>query len=162
MIPDIKQEILLIAEPGREKEAVIRLSRVGYDYAVGYLEGGFESWLNSKKEVDAINRISARKLEKIYTYQPFLIDVRRNSEFESEHVKGAINIPLNEINQHLAEIPKDTKFYLYCAGGYRSMIAASILKARGWEDFADIEGGFSEISETAIPKTEYVCPTTLL
>ena len=162
MIPDIKQEILLIAEPGREKEAVIRLSRVGYDYAVGYLEGGFESWLNSKKEVDAINRISARELEKIYTNQPFLIDVRRTSEFESEHVKGAINIPLNEINQHLAEIPKDTKFYLYCAGGYRSMIAASILKARGWDDFADVEGGFSEISETAIPKTEYVCPTTLL
>ena len=162
MIPDIKQEILLIAEPGREKEAVIRLSRVGYDYAVGYLEGGFESWLNSKKEVDAINRISARDLEKIYTNQPFLIDVRRTSEFESEHVKGAINIPLNEINRHLAEIPKDTKFYLYCAGGYRSMIAASILKARGWDDFADVEGGFSEISETAIPKTEYVCPTTLL
>ena len=162
MIPDIKQEILLIAEPGREKEAVIRLSRVGYDYAVGYLEGGFESWLNSKKEVDAINRISARELEKIYTNQPFLIDVRRTSEFESEHVKGAINIPLNEINQHLAEIPKDMKFYLYCAGGYRSMIAASILKARGWDDFADVEGGFSEISETAIPKTEYVCPTTLL
>ncbi len=162
MVPDIKQEILLIAEPGREKEAVIRLSRVGYDYAVGYLEGGFESWLNSKKEVDAINRISARELEKIYTNHPFLIDVRRTSEFESEHVKGAINIPLNEINRHLAEIPKDTKFYLYCAGGYRSMIAASILKARGWDDFADVEGGFSEISETAIPKTEYVCPTTLL
>jgi hydroxyacylglutathione hydrolase len=162
MIPDIKQEILLIAEPGREKEAVIRLSRVGYDYAVGYLEGGFESWLNSKKEVDAINRISAREIEKIYTNHPFLIDVRRTSEFESEHVKGAINIPLNEINQHLAEIPKDMKFYLYCAGGYRSMIAASILKARGWDDFADVEGGFSEISETAIPKTEYVCPTTLL
>jgi rhodanese-related sulfurtransferase len=73
-----------------------------------------------------------------------------------------VNIPLNEINEHLAEIPKDTKFYLYCAGGYRSMIAASILKARGWDDFADIEGGFADISETTIPKTEYVCPTTLL
>jgi hydroxyacylglutathione hydrolase len=162
MIPDIKQEILLIAEPGREKEAVIRLSRVGYDFAVGYLEGGFESWTNSQKEVDVVNRISATELENIYATHPILIDVRRNSEFESEHVKGAVNIPLNEINEHLAEIPKDTKFYLYCAGGYRSMIAASILKARGWDDFADIEGGFADISETTIPKTEYVCPTTLL
>jgi glyoxylase-like metal-dependent hydrolase (beta-lactamase superfamily II)/rhodanese-related sulfurtransferase len=162
MIPDIKQEILLIAEPGREKEAVIRLSRVGYDFAVGYLEGGFESWTNSQKEVDVVNRISATELENIYATHPILIDVRRNSEFESEHVKGAVNIPLNEINEHLAEIPKDTKFYLYCAGGYRSMIAASILKARGWDNFADIEGGFADISETTIPKTEYVCPTTLL
>ena len=162
MISDIKQEILLIAEPGREKEAVIRLSRVGYDYAVGYLEGGFESWLNSHKEVDVVNRISATELEKIYASDPILIDVRRKSEFESEHVKGAINIPLNEINQHLAEVPKDTMFYLYCAGGYRSMIAASILKARGWDHFVDVEGGFSDISGTTIPKTEYVCPTTLL
>ncbi|MEY3238232.1 MAG: hypothetical protein RI883_2333 [Bacteroidota bacterium] len=162
MIPDIKQEILLVADPGREKEAVIRLSRVGYDFTVGYLEGGFKSWWNNKKEVDEVNRISASELEKLYTSQPVIIDVRRKSEYESEHVKNAINIPLNKINQHLSEFPKDKKFYLYCAGGYRSMIAASILKSRGWEDFVDIEGGFSAISETTIPKSEYVCPTTLL
>lgn len=162
IITDIKQEILLVTEKGREEESIIRLSRVGYDHAIGFLDGGFESWKNTNKEVDTINRISAEKFSQLYATNPIVIDVRKKSEYDSEHVKGAINIPLNEISKHLAEIPKDTHFIVHCAGGYRSMIAASILKARGWEDFVDVEGGISAISKTSVPLTDYVCPTTLL
>lgn len=161
MITDIQQEILLVTEPGREEEAVIRLSRVGYDHTIGFLEGGFESWINAGKEVDQLERIDATAFEGIHADQ-LVIDVRKKSEFDSEHVVGAVNIPLNEINKHLAEIPKDKEFVLYCAGGYRSMIAASILKQRGWDHFKDVIGGFGEIAKTSVPKTEYVCPTTLL
>ncbi|WP_046743704.1 rhodanese-like domain-containing protein [Kordia zhangzhouensis] len=163
MIPDVKQNILLITEPGKEEEAITRLSRVGYDFALGYLKDGFSSWEKSGKDMETIGRISATDFEQSYTSQkPLIIDVRKKSEYDSEHVIDAINIPLNEINQHLAEIPKNKPFILHCAGGYRSMVAASILKQRGWDDFVDVKGGFKEISETAVPKSDYVCPTTLL
>ena len=162
MIADIKQEILIVAEPGREEEAIIRLSRVGYDHAIGFLNGGFKAWKDASKEVDSVNRISAEAFASKYDSKPLVFDVRKKSEFDSEHVVDAINIPLNEINNHLAEFPKDKPFILHCAGGYRSMIAASILKSRGWEDFVDVEGGMSAIAKTSVPKTEYVCPTTLL
>lgn len=162
MIADIKQPILLVTEVGREEEAIIRLSRVGYDNTLGYLEGGFEAWKNAGKEIDTVNRISAEDFAEQYHNNPLIIDVRKKSEFDSEHVIGAINIPLNEINHHLAEIPKDKPFLLHCAGGYRSMIAASILKQRGWENFADVRGGFADIAKTNVAKTDYVCPTTLL
>lgn len=161
MISDIQQEILLVTAPGREEEAVIRLSRVGYDHTIGFLEGGMESWINAGKEVDQLERIDATAFEEIHANQ-LVIDVRKKSEFDSEHVVGAVNIPLNEINKHLSEIPKDNEFVLYCAGGYRSMIAASILKQRGWDNFKDVVGGFGEIAKTSVPKTEYVCPSTLL
>ena len=162
MIADIKQEILIVAEPGREEEAIIRLSRVGYDHSIGFLNGGFAAWKDASKEVDSVNRISADTFASQYDSKPLVFDVRKKSEFDSEHVVDAINIPLNEINNHLAEFPKDKPFILHCAGGYRSMIAASILKSRGWEDFVDVEGGMSAILKTSVPKTEYVCPTTLL
>lgn len=162
MIADIKQEILIVAEPGREEEAIIRLSRVGYDHAIGFLNGGFNAWKDASKEVDSVNRISAETFASKYDSKPLVFDVRKKSEFDSEHVVDAINIPLNEINNHLAEFPKDKPFILHCAGGYRSMIAASILKSRGWEDFVDVEGGMNAILKTSVPKTEYVCPTTLL
>jgi len=162
MIADIKQEILIVAEPGREEEAIIRLSRVGYDHAIGFLKDGFNAWKDASKEIDTVNRISAEAFESTYNSKPLVFDVRKKSEFDSEHVVDAINIPLNEINNHLAEFPKDKPFILHCAGGYRSMIAASILKSRGWEDFVDVEGGMSAIVKTSVPKTEYVCPTTLL
>jgi glyoxylase-like metal-dependent hydrolase (beta-lactamase superfamily II)/rhodanese-related sulfurtransferase len=162
MIADIKQEILIVAEPGREEEAIIRLSRVGYDHAIGFLNGGFNAWKDASKEVDSVNRISAETFASQYDSKPLVFDVRKKSEFDSEHVVDAINIPLNEINNHLAEFPKDKPFILHCAGGYRSMIAASILKSRGWENFVDVEGGMSAILKTSVPKTEYVCPTTLL
>jgi len=162
MIKDIKQEILIVADLEKEEEVIIRLARVGYDYAIGFLEGGFESWKNANKEIDQISRINALQFEDLNTNNPVVIDVRKKSEFDSEHLIDAINVPLNEINDHLAMFPKDKMFILHCAGGYRSMIAASILKSRGWSDFVDVEGGFVEIAKTDVPKTEYVCPTTLL
>lgn len=162
MIPDIKQTILLVTEPGKEEESIIRLSRVGYDNAIGYLEGGFDAWKAAGKEVDTVQRINAEEFAKRYPSKPLVFDVRKKSEFDSEHVEGAINVPLNQINQHLSEFPKDTPFILHCAGGYRSMIAASILKQRGWENFVDVEGGFAAIKNTDVKRTEYVCPTTLL
>ncbi|WP_345276436.1 MBL fold metallo-hydrolase [Litoribaculum gwangyangense] len=164
MIPDVKQEILLITYPGKEEEAITRLSRVGYDYAVGYLKNGFDSWRKSGKDFETIKRITSEELEKqMKSGNPLIIDVRKKSEFDSEHIIGAINVPLNQINQHLAQFPKDKPFVLHCAGGYRSMIAASILKQRGWKDFVDVIGGFDDIKEhTSIKRSEYICPTTLL
>ena len=163
MIPDVKQQILLITDPGKEEEAITRLSRVGYDHTIGYLKDGFRSWKESGKEFETTQRITARDLEELYRKEiPLLFDVRKNSEFDSEHVVDAINVPLNEINKHLAQFPKDKPFVLHCGSGYRSMIAASILKQRGWQDFWDVEGGFDDISKTSIPRSEYVCPSTLL
>jgi len=163
MITDIKQEILLVTEPGKEEETMIRLSRVGYDHTIGYLNGGFNSWLKTGKEIDTINRISALELEYHLAKEKLtIIDVRKKSEFDSEHLLDAINIPLNEINNHLAEFPKDKNFVLHCAGGYRSIIAGSLLKQRGWDNFVDVADGFVGIKNTKLPKTNYVCPTTLL
>jgi glyoxylase-like metal-dependent hydrolase (beta-lactamase superfamily II)/rhodanese-related sulfurtransferase len=162
MITDIKQKMLIVAEPGKEEEAVIRLSRVGYDHAIGYLKGGFKAWVDSGKEVDTVSRLSAAQVEAMMKEEPLIFDVRKKSEFDSQHLAGAQLVPLNQINDHLAEFPKDKPFIIHCAGGYRSMIAASILKQRGWDNFADVEGGFKALAETTIPKTDYACPTTLL
>ncbi|WP_035335798.1 MBL fold metallo-hydrolase [Dokdonia sp. PRO95] len=163
MIPDVKQEILLITDPGKEEETITRLSRVGYDFTIGFLKNSFSSWKESGKDFETITRISPQQLEAEYKMgQPLVFDVRKKSEFSSEHLLGAINVPLNEINQHLAQFPKNKPFILHCAGGYRSMIAASILKQRGWQDFSDVRGGFAQITETTVPRSEYVCPTTLL
>ncbi len=163
MIPDVKQQILLITYPGKEEEAITRLSRVGYDRTVGFLDGGFESWKKAKKPYETVNRITSKVFEQMYqTNNVLVIDVRKKSEFDSEHVIGAINVPLNEINQHLSQFPKDKPFVLHCAGGYRSMVAASILKQRGWEDFVDLIGGFDELKKTNIKKSKYVEPTTML
>lgn len=162
MIPDIKQEILLVTDKGSEEEAITRLSRVGYDHTIGYLKGGFEAWEKSGKEVDTVNRMSTEEFERKFKEKPLVFDVRKKSEYDSQHVEGAVNVPLNEINNHLAEFPKDKPFVVHCAGGYRSMIAASILKQRGWDNFKDVVGGFKEIAETDVKVTDYVCPTTLL
>jgi glyoxylase-like metal-dependent hydrolase (beta-lactamase superfamily II)/rhodanese-related sulfurtransferase len=163
MIPDIKQEILLVTDPGNEEESIIRLSRVGYDQVVGYLKGGFKTWEKSGKEVDTTQRLTAEEFAKAYEdgkYQ--LFDVRKQSEYDSQHIQGANNIPLNQINQHLAEFPKDQPFALHCEGGYRSMIASAILKQRGFDNFVDVIGGFEELKETEVKMTDYVCPSTLL
>ena len=163
MIPDVKQEILLITNPGKEEEAITRLSRVGYDNTIGFLKGGFKSWKDAGKDYETVNRITAAAIEKENkSEKSLIIDIRKKSEFDSEHVLGAINVPLNQINKDLAQFPKSKPFVLYCAGGYRSMIAASILKQRGWSDFVDVIGGFDDMSKTDIPKSEYVCPSTLL
>lgn len=163
MVADIKQEILLIAEPGKEEESMIRLSRIGYDHTIGYLKDGIDAWKNAGFELDTVDRISAKQLQDTVNFDETpVFDVRKKSEFLSEHLVGAINVPLNEINNHLAEFPKEKKFILHCAGGYRSMIAASILKQRGWDNFVDVIGGFAEIKNTNLLKSDYVCPTTLL
>lgn len=162
MISDIKQRMLLITEEGREEEAITRLARVGYDGVVGYLKGGFDAWKKANKPMDTIHRISVEEFENEFASKPMVIDVRKKSEFESEHVVEAINIPANQLIKSLAQIPKDKPFILHCAGGYRSMIAASLLKQNGWENFTELRGGFAAISKTGVPTTDYVCPTTLL
>lgn len=163
MIPDVKQPILLITDEGSEEEAITRLSRVGYDHTLGYLKGGYAAWEAAGKPIEKVQRIDAATFEKYYATgdQP-VFDIRKKSEYDSEHVVGAINIPLNQINDHLAAFPKDKPFMLYCGSGYRTMIAASILKQRGWDNFADVSGGFAEIAKTTAPRTEYVCPSTML
>ena len=163
MIPDVKQQILLVCDKGREEEVIRRLARVGYDFSIGYLDGGFESWKNAGKEVDTFERITAVQMaNKMKDGSYKIFDVRKASEFDSEHAVGAENVPLNEINDHLSAFPSEEPFAIHCAGGYRSMIAASILKARGWDNFVDVKGGFGEIKDTDIDVTDYVCPTTLL
>lgn len=162
LVPDIKQPLLLITDEGREEEVVTRLARVGYDYAIGYLKGGFEAWKSSGKEVDTVESISAVEFDNRFANNELeVVDVRKQGEYQSEHVKGALNLPLDYINEHLAEFKKDRPLYLHCAGGYRSVIAASILKARGWDNLVNIEGGFKAIAETNVPRTDYVCPSTL-
>ena len=162
MIPSVNQQILLIADNHRVEEAITRLSRVGYDNCIGYLDGGFESWKKAGKEIDTVERISADELVSKHKDGELIIDVRKKSEFDSEHVVGAVNIPLNEMNNHLSEFPKDKSFVIHCAGGYRSMLASSMLKQRGWTNFVDVRGGFGQIKDTDTPKTDYICPTTLL
>ncbi len=163
MIPDVKQPILLITYPGKEEEAITRLSRVGYDNTLGYLEGGYESWSKSGKESDQVYRTSAKEFEKTYREEkPLVFDIRKKSEYDSEHIVGAVNIPLNELNQHLAEFPKDKPFIIHCGGGYRSMVASSILKSRGWDNFSDIDGGLDAVKETEVELSEYIAPTTML
>lgn len=164
LIPDVKQEILIIAEPGRETEVVTRLSRVGYDYAIGFLDGGFGAWKAAGKETDQILSIPATELaDKVDAGGVNIMDVRKKSEYQSEHIINAINTPLDNVNDSMATLDKDKTYYVHCAGGYRSMIFISILKARGFNNLVDVKGGFKEIKETNRFKvTDYVCPTTLL
>jgi glyoxylase-like metal-dependent hydrolase (beta-lactamase superfamily II)/rhodanese-related sulfurtransferase len=165
LIPDVKQQILLVCAPGREEEVVTRLARVGYDYCIGYLDGGFEAWEKAGMETDRIERVSAEQLADLMAQQPGLplFDVRKQSEFFSEHVVEAENAPLDYINDAMLRIPKDKTAYIHCAGGYRSMIFASILRARGYDNLVDVVGGFKTIKESGKFKvSDYVCPTTML
>ena len=164
MIPDIRQEILMVTDPGREKEVVTRLARVGYDFAIGYLEGGIDGWKAAGKEVDTIESISVEELARRVNKGAInILDVRKKSEYLSEHVKGVENLPLDYINQNMAAIHPDKTYHVHCAGGYRSMIFASILRSRGFSKVVNVQGGFSAIKKSALfPVTDYVCPTTLL
>lgn len=165
LIPDLAKPILVVADAGREEEVITRLARVGYDQCRGYLEGGMDAWIKAGKEVDKITSISADAFADILKEAPTLrvFDVRKKSEYDSEHVVGVENTPLDFINDHMAEFDKNRANYIHCAGGYRSMIAASILKARGYDNIVDVAGGFAAIKTTGkLPLTEYVCPTTLL
>lgn len=162
MIVDVKQPLVLVTEPGREEEVITRLSRVGFDNVLGYLDGGFETWQASGKEVDHVERISAEELAGRFPLtDSIIVDVRKESEYAAEHVEEAYSRPLAYINDWIQDLPRDKHFYLHCAGGYRSMIAASILQARGYRNFTDVEGGFGAIAQTNIPKTDYVCQSKM-
>ena len=152
LIPDLKQNLLIVTEPGREEEVVTRLSRVGYDFTIGYLNGGFDVWKNAGKEIDTITSVSPSEFANDFKAEKIkVIDVRKADEFESGHIKGAENLPLDYINDLMDEFPKNEKMYIHCAGGYRSMIAASILKSRGFDDVVNIEGGYGEVAKTDVP-----------
>jgi hydroxyacylglutathione hydrolase len=151
LIPDLKQTILIVAESGREKEVVTRLARVGYDFTIGYLDGGFETWKQAGKEIDTVQSISADTFAEVYQSDLHIADVRKVTEFGGGSVEGAKNYPLEELNKYMNEISKNETVYVHCAGGYRSMIAASILKSRGFEDVVNIEGGYGAIQKTNVP-----------
>lgn len=162
LIADVKQPILLITPKGREEETIIRLSRVGFDNTLGYLNGSFEAWKKAGLEYDSILSIHSDELKiKIEKENVPVFDVRKEGEFKSEHIIGAVHTPLDYINDYLHEFPENETFYLHCAGGYRSAIAASILKSRGIHNFVDVTDGFTSIKKSGIPVSNYVCPTTL-
>ena len=159
LIKDINHPIVIISPAGREEEAITRLSRLGFDNSKGYLKGGINAWIDSGNEVDSVESINKNEFEKLFVDENTKIfDVRNESEFNSEHVIGACNIPLNKLNANLEKINSNGVNYIHCAGGYRSMIASSILKARGIHNFIDIKGGYSAISDSLIiNKTKYAC-----
>ena len=162
LIKDIEQPILLVTPEGRLEETITRLSRVGFDNVIGFLEGGFEAWKELGKETDTVKSVSAEEFSEIRESRKIhVVDVRKESEYLSEHVLDAVNTPLDEINLYLNEYKEGESNYVHCAGGYRSMIASSILKARGIHNLVDIQGGFAAIKQTDTPVSEYVCPSTL-
>ncbi|MDE0599146.1 MAG: glyoxylase-like metal-dependent hydrolase (beta-lactamase superfamily II) [Dokdonia donghaensis] len=162
LIADVKQPILLVTEPGKEEETVTRLSRVGFDNTLGYLKGGFDAWKKEALEYDTVSSITAAQFKSdLEKSKKPVYDVRKESEYLSERVKDAHLTPLDFLNNHLAEFPENDTFYVHCAGGYRSMIAASILKSRGIHNLIDVKGGFKAIKEAGVPVTDFVCPTTL-
>ena len=164
MIPDIKQEILLVTDEGREEEVITRLARVGYDFTIGYLKGGFAAWQAAGKEADTITSISADELADLMNKETLnVLDVRKKSEYQSEHLVGAENAPLDFINDSMLQVDKNKTYYVHCAGGYRSMIFNSILRARGYNNLVDVKGGFKSMKESnRFRISEYVCPSTLL
>nr|WP_315130679.1 MBL fold metallo-hydrolase [uncultured Flavobacterium sp.] len=163
LIADVSQPIILVTEIGREEETVTRLSRVGFDNLIGHLQGGFEAWQKAGQEIDTVNRITSEQFAKeVKIGESKIIDIRKETEYTAEHVEEAYNKPLATINEWIKDINPDTPFYLHCAGGYRSMIAASILQARGFRNFTEIEGGFNAIAKTNVPKTNFVCQSKIL
>lgn len=163
LIVDVKQALLLVTEVGKEEETVTRLSRVGFDNILGHLKGGFDAWLESGKEADVVDRITATQFAKeAVPEEDTVIDIRKESEYEAQHVAEAYNKPLAYINEWIKDINPEEHFFLHCAGGYRSMMAASILQARGYRNFTEIEGGFDAISKTKMPTTNFVCQSKVM
>ena len=146
-----------------EEEVITRLSRVGFDKVLGYLEGGFAAWQEAGKEVDQVKRITADEFAAQFKVgESMVIDVRKESEYEAEHVEDAYSKPLAYINDWTKDIDPSQHFFMHCAGGYRSMIAASILQARGYRNFTEVDGGFGAISKTEVPRTDFVCQSKVL
>ncbi|WP_411273896.1 MBL fold metallo-hydrolase [Daejeonella sp.] len=150
LIADVNQEILLVTDEGMEEETVTRLSRVGFDNILGHLKGGFAAWGKSGKETDQVDRIKAEEFVKAYDNHHTVIDIRKEAEYNSQHIEHAENKPLADINTWIKDIDPAKHFYIHCAGGYRSMMAASILQSRGYRNFSEIEGGISAVIDSKI------------
>ncbi len=161
LITDIQQEILIVADAETLEEVITRLARVGYDNIIGFLEGGFAAWAASGKETDSIVSISADEFASHFNENLVVKDVRKPSEYMAEHVAEAMNIPLAALSDNMAEFSKTQPNYIHCAGGYRSMIACSILKARGFDNVIDVAGGFAAIAQTNVPKSDFVCQSKM-
>jgi hydroxyacylglutathione hydrolase len=157
LIPDLDQPIIFVAYEGKEEEMVIRLSRVGYDNTMGYLDGGIEAWKNEGRETDSVNSVSAQELAKMASDNPLVIDCRKPGEFEAQSVKGAVSIPLDFLNDKFSEIDRGQTAYVHCKSGYRSLIFTSIMKARGYKNIVDILGGMAAIEQTDMPLEKFVC-----
>ncbi len=160
LIMDVNQPLLIVAPEGREQETITRLSRVGFDHVLGYLQGGITAWENAGFETDSMSSITPEQFAAEYSGKSIVVDARKPSEYQAEHVENAINIPLDTINTHLSEVPEKEPFYLHCLGGYRSVIMGSILKSRGIHNLINIEKGFNGIKDTAVNVTQFVCPST--
>ncbi|MBE7696507.1 MBL fold metallo-hydrolase [Tenacibaculum finnmarkense] len=161
LIKDVKQPILLVTPQGEEETTITRLSRVGFDNVLGYLDGSFNAWKTSGKEIDTLRSVSADVLEDAISKKALVFDARKPGEYAKEHIVDVPSTPLDFLNDHIEEFPKTEDFYVHCAGGYRSVIAASILKARGYHNVIDVSGGFAAIRKTSIERTVAVCPSTL-
>ncbi|SFT52447.1 Glyoxylase, beta-lactamase superfamily II [Lishizhenia tianjinensis] len=161
LIKDVKQPMVLVVDPARLEETITRLSRVGFDNILGYVDGGVEAWAAAGFATDSVEGITAQTFDEILKAGDVMVkDVRKNSEYLSEHVLDAANTPLDNLNDYLGEFEGGTH-YIHCAGGYRSMIAASILKSRGIHNIIDVQGGFAAIKEAGVEVSEFVCPSTL-
>jgi len=161
LIPDINQKIVLVTDQDKIEETIKRLARVGYDHVLGYLEGGIITWKNAGNPFDRIERVTPEELEKELEHKSFVFDVRKPGEYEAEHIENVPSLPLDYINENIIQFPKNEAFIIHCAGGYRSIIAASILKSRGYNQVKDVIGGYSAISKTNIKRTNFVCPTKI-
>ena len=162
LIKDLMQPILIVAPEGREEETIKRLARVGYDNAIGYLEGGFQAWKDAGAEYDQIETIDLKALAKAFDQDTEIniMDVRKPSEWSAEHIDGSINIPLDFINDKMSEMSKEKTYYMHCRSGYRSTVAASILKARGFEQLINVHGAVAHMEAAGLPMTDFVCPST--
>lgn len=164
LLKDVKQRIAYVADPGREEEVVTRLSRVGFDNVLGYLAGGVEAWEDANFEVDSIRSVTPVQMkEELATGDWSVMDVRRSSEFSSEHVENAVNAPLDYISNDFSKVDPNKNFFVHCKSGYRSMVFTSLLKSKGFHNLVDVKGGFNAIKESNLFEiTDYVCPTTML
>ena len=163
LIVDVKQPLLLVTDPGKEEESVTRLSRVGFDNVIGHLKGGFAAWLEAGKQADVVDRIPAEDFAReVKIGEDKIIDIRKDTEYAAEHIAEAYNRPLASINEWIKDINTDEHFFIHCLGGYRSMIAASILQSRGYRNFTEIAGGYKAISATHLPRTDFVCQSKVM
>ena len=164
LIPDLDQSLVFVADEGNEEEVITRLARVGYDNALGYLKGGFKVWVDDSRDVDAISQVSAEEFASLYSSDVYMniLDVRKESEFNSEHIIKAGNTALDFVNEQMDKISKDRIYYVYCETGYRSVTFISILQSRGFRNLIDLTGGIEKIKDTSIPRTEFVEASTML